>query len=321
MGTDVRGLSLALLSAAAFGSSGPFARALLDAGWTPGAAVLVRVAGSALVLVALTLLLRRPQLRAVLRARRTVLVYGVVAVAGVQVCFFSAVQTLSVGVALLLEYLAPVLVVCWLWLHTGRRPSRRTVAGGVLALLGTAGVLDVFSGATIHPAGVLWALGAAVCLSCYFLVLGRDADAGEALDPAALATAGMVVGAVAVSTAAAAGVLPVTFGSATTTTLAGRATPTWLPVLTLVLVSTVLAYLAGAAALARLGAAAGSLTGLSEVVFAVVAAWLLLGQWPTGVQLLGGALVLAGVALAQTRRRTSPAAPAPAAVEVAAGPA
>ncbi|MDP9393533.1 MAG: DMT family transporter [Actinomycetota bacterium] len=320
MGTDVRGLSLALLSAAAFGSSGPFARALLDAGWTPGAAVLVRVAGSALVLVALTLLLRRPQLRAVLRARRTVLVYGVVAVAGVQVCFFSAVQTLSVGVALLLEYLAPVLVVCWLWLHTGRRPSRRTVAGGVLALLGTAGVLDVFSGATIHPAGVLWALGAAVCLSCYFLVLGRDADAGEALDPAALATAGMVVDAVAVSTAAAAGVLPVTFGSATTT-LAGRATPTWLPVLTLVLVSTVLAYLAGAAALARLGAAAGSLTGLSEVVFAVVAAWLLLGQWPTGVQLLGGALVLAGVALAQTRRRTSPAAPAPAAVEVAAGPA
>ncbi len=297
MSGDRRGLLLVLLSAMAFGSSGPFAKALLDAGWTPGAAVLVRVVGAAVVLGALSLLLWRSQLRRVLRAPRTVVVYGVVAVAGVQVCFFTAVRTLSVGVALLLEYLAPVLVVCWLWLRTGRRPSSRTLTGGGLALLGTVGVLDVLSDVRLDLAGVLWALGAAVGLACYFLVLGRTENP-DGLQPAVLATAGTVVGAAAVALAGLLGVLPVSFGAGTTT-LAGRPVPVWVPLLALVLGSTVLAYLAGAAGLARLGATAGSLVSLSEVLFAVLTAWVLLGEWPTPVQLLGGALVVAGVVLAR----------------------
>jgi drug/metabolite transporter (DMT)-like permease len=295
-----RGLALVLLSSLAFGSSGPFAKALLDAGWSPGAAVLVRVGGAAVVLSVATALLWREQLRQVLAARRTVLVYGVVAVAGVQICFFTAVRTLSVGVALLLEYLAPVLVVAWLWWRTGRRPANRTLAGGGLALVGTIGVLDVFGGVRIDVGGVLWALGAAVCLAVYFLVLGRDDEQADAVGPAVLASAGMVVGAVTVGVAGLLGVLPVTFGSGTTV-LAGEPTPAWVPVAALVLFSTVLAYLAGAAGLARLGATTGSLVALSEVLFAVLAAWLLIGQLPTPVQFAGAALVIAGVVLTQTR--------------------
>lgn len=299
MSSRASGLVLLLLSSLAFGSSGPFAKALLDAGWSPGAAVLVRITGAAVVLCMLTVLLWRPRLRRVLRSRGTVLLYGTVAVAGVQVCFFTAVRTLSVSVALLLEYLAPVLVVGWLWLRTGRRPSPRTLAGGALALLGTVAVLDVLGGVDVDPVGVAWALAAAVCLACYFLVLGSESGVEDRPDPAVLATAGMVVGAAVVAGAGLLGVLPITVGAGTTE-LAGQSTPAWLPVAALVLGSTVLAYLAGAAGLARLGATSGSVVGLSEVLFAVLAAWALLGQWPTPAQLAGGALVVAGVVLAQT---------------------
>lgn len=318
MSGDRRGLVLVLVSAVAFGSSGPFAKALLDAGWTPGAAVLVRVAGAAVVLGLLTVLLWRPRLRRASRAPRTVLFYGVVAVAGVQVCYFTAVRTLSVGVALLLEYLAPVLVVVWLWLRTGRRPSSRTLLGGALALLGTVGVLDVLGGARIDLVGVLWGLGAAVCLACYFLVLGRDTDGQDGLEPVVLVSGGMAVGAAVVGAAALLGVLPVTVGAGTTL-LAGQPVPTWLPVVALVLGSTVAAYLAGAAGLARLGATAGSLVSLSEVLFAVLVAWLLLGEWPAPIQLAGGVLVVAGVVLARTGSAASEDAPVPTELEELAG--
>lgn len=302
------GVALALGSSLAFGTSGPFGRALLDAGWSPGAAVLVRVSGAALVLASAVAVLRRSELRAVLQAPRTLLVYGVLAVAGVQVCFFTAVQTLSVSVALLLEYLAPVLVVGFVWWRTGRRPGPTTLAGGALALSGTVLVLDVTGNVRVDPVGVLWALAAAVCLACYFLVLGRGG--ADRLDPVALAAAGLVVGAVVVAVAGLLGALPVRFGSATTE-LVGRSVPAWLPVLVLVLVSTVLAYAAGAAGLARLGATAGSVLGLAEVVFAVLASWLLLDQVPAPVQVVGAAVVVGGVLLAQVTS-TEPDEPAPA---------
>jgi drug/metabolite transporter (DMT)-like permease len=98
------GLGLALLSAASFGTSGTFAASLLAAGWTPGAAVTVRVVLAALVLTVPAVLLLRGRLAALRRGARTVTGYGLAAVAGCQLCYFNAVQHLSVAVALLVEY-------------------------------------------------------------------------------------------------------------------------------------------------------------------------------------------------------------------------
>src|SRR3546814_18824925 len=91
-----------------------------------------------------------------------VAVYGVVAVAGCQLCYFYAVEHLQVGVALLIEYTAPVAVVVWLWLRHGHRPGRLTLAGALVAAAGLVLVLDVVSGARLSAGGVLWALGALV---------------------------------------------------------------------------------------------------------------------------------------------------------------
>jgi drug/metabolite transporter (DMT)-like permease len=290
---------LALASSAAFGLSGSLARSLLDLGWSPAAVVTVRVSGAfAILLVPTLLLLRRIGLPSSRQSARMI-GYGLVAVAGAQLCYFSAVQYVSVGVALLLEYLAPVLLIGWHWARHARRPTREMLAGAGLSLVGLALVLDVTSGPTINPIGVAWGLGAALGLCAYF-VLSENRN-GESTHPLLLTTAGTGIGGAAVALAGAFGFLPMAAQTGSTT-LAGAAVPWWLPTLALIVISAVFAYLAGIVAVRRLGSSVASFVGLTEVIFAVAFAFVLLGQQPSPIQLVGGALVLAGITLVQRRR-------------------
>lgn len=287
------GLGLAVVSAATFGTSGAFAASLLDAGWTPGAAVTVRVVVAALVLTVPALLLLRGHLERLRRGSRTLLVYGVAAVAGAQLCYFNAVQHLSVAVALLLEYSGALLVVGWLWLRRGQRPGRLTVLGAGTAVLGLVLVLDLLGNVDVEPVGVLWGLGAAVGLAVYFVL---SAGTDDALPPLVVAWGGLAVGGTALLLAAAVGVLPFT-ASRADVTLLDREVSWLVPVLGLSLVAAVVAYVAGIVAARLLGAKVASFVGLTEVLFAVLFAYLLLGQTLSLAQLAGGLLVLAGIAL------------------------
>jgi drug/metabolite transporter (DMT)-like permease len=287
------GLGLAVLSSAAFGLSGPLAKSLLDAGWTAGAAVLLRLGGASLVLAIPTLLMLRGRWHRLWNNSRSLLLYGVVAVAGLQICFFNAVHHLSVGVALMIEYLAPVLIICFHWWQTRRPPGRSTALGAALAIVGMAFVVGVGGSVSVDPVGVAWGLAAAVCLSAYFVMASRQHDD---LPPLLLTAGGMTVGAVAVAVAGAVGVVPLVATSAHAR-LASTEVSWWVPALVLVLIPTVLAYLTGIAAAGRLGAKVASFVALTEVLFAVLAAWLLLGEWPHLLQLVGGACIVGGVAL------------------------
>jgi drug/metabolite transporter (DMT)-like permease len=294
------GLVIALVSAASFGLSGSLARSLLDLGWTPAAVVAVRVLGAfALLLVPCLLLLRRSGLPS-LRQSGHLVAYGVVAVALAQLCYFSAVQYLSVGVALLLEYLAPVLLIFFHWARSRRRPAASVFVGAVLALLGLVFVLDLRGGVTLNPVGVLWGLGAAVCLCAYFVL--SEEGAGAPVSPLLLTTVGTGVGGAVILGAAAVGVLPLAARTGETV-LAGSRVGWWLPALLLVGVSAVLAYLSGIVAVRRLGSSVASFVSLAEVIFAVVFAVILLAQQPSASQLVGGALVLAGIAVVQRGSR------------------
>lgn len=288
------GMVIALVSSAAFGVSGPLAKALIETGWTSGAAVLVRVSGAAAVLAVPTLLVaRRVGARSLRRQFGFLFGYGLVAVAGAQIGFFSAVRTLPVGVALLIEYVAPVIVVGWLWLRRGQRPGRRTVAGAVAAMLGLVGVLDTATPGGLDPAGVTWALFAALCLTGYFLLSARVHDD---LPPVLVIGSGMIVATAVTLLAGAVGLLPMAF-VAETTTLAGWQVPFWVPAVGLVLICSVLSYLTGIVAVRALGARLASFVALTEVLFAVVVAWLALGELPTPRQLAGGVFIVVGVVL------------------------
>ena len=293
------GLLLALASAAAFGLSGSLARSMLDLGWTPAAVVTVRILGAFAVLLLPTLFLLRRIGRPTLRQSGRLVAFGLTAVGGAQLCYFSAVQYVSVGVALLVEYLAPVLLIGWHWARNGRRPTRPVLAGAGLSLVGLALVLDVTSGMTINPLGVVWALAAAVGLCAYF-VLSEAKEGIRPIHPLVLITAGTGIGGTAVGLVGALGLLPLAVAPGTTV-LAGAQIPWWLPMLALILVSAVFSYLTGIAAVRRLGSSVASFVSLTEVIFAVTLAFVLLGQRPSPIQLVGGVLVLAGIALVQRR--------------------
>jgi drug/metabolite transporter (DMT)-like permease len=253
----------------------------------------VRVVLAALVLTAPALLLLRGRWDALRRSGRVLAVYGVAAVAGAQLCYFMAVQHLSVAVALLLEYSGALLVVLWVWLRKGQQPGRLTLVGALAAALGLALVLDIAGNADLDPVGVLWGLGAAVGLAVYFVV---SAEGEDALPPLVMAWGGLAVGGAVLASAGAVGVLPL--AAPRTDVVLLDTEVSWLvPVLGLVLVAAVIAYVAGIIGARMLGARLASFVGLTEVLFAVAFAWVLLGQSLGPSQLLGGALVVAGIAL------------------------
>jgi len=289
------GLGTAVLSAAAFGTSGAFATALIDSGWSPAAAVTARLLVAAAVLTVPALLMLRGRYRLLVREGRSVTSYGILAIGAAQLCYFNTVARLSVGVALLLEYLGILLVVGWLWLRHGHRPRRLTVAGAATALIGLALVLDVTGNHHLDPVGVLWGLGAAVGLAVYFVV---SAQGDNALPPIAMAWGGMVIASIFLGVVGLLGIVPISAGTQPVQFLHYRTS--WLvPVLGISLVAGVFAYSSGITAARALGAKLASFLGLAEVLFAVLFAWLLLGQLPRPVQLVGGAFLVAGVALVQ----------------------
>ena len=285
------GLGFAVLSASAFGLSGSLARGLMDAGWSSAAAVAIRILLAAAVLVpvaAVQLRGRWPLLRTNLPL---IAGYGLVAVAGCQLAYFNAVAHMQVGVALLIEYTAPVAVVGWLWARHGQRPGRLTVLGALLAGAGLVLVLDLASGARASTTGILWALGAMVGVAVYFVL---SADRENGLPATVLAAGGLVLGGFALLLLGVVGILPLT-ASTGPVRFDGFTVPWWVPVLALGVLSAALAYVAGIAATRRLGSRLASFVALSEVLVALVAAWLLLGEIPRWIQVLGGALILAGV--------------------------
>ncbi len=287
------GFAFAALAAASFGLSGALASSLLDAGWSPAALVLCRIVVGALVLAGPAVVSLRGRWH-LLRVHAPLLVaYGLVAVAGCQLAYFSAVERLPVAVALLIEYTAPVAVIAWLWARHGQRPTRLTLVGAAVAGGGLMLVLDVMNAGAVDGLGVVWGLLAMAGCAFFFIVSASDDDV---LPPIVLAAGGLVVGAVGLAAAAGLGLVRLTASTADAA-YRGTSVPWWLPVLALGVVTAALAYVAGILAARGLGARMASFAALLEVLFAVVFAWLLLGQLPRSVQLLGGVFVLAGVVL------------------------
>jgi drug/metabolite transporter (DMT)-like permease len=315
-------LGLALVSSVCFGSSGPFAKSLIHAGFSPLQAVWLRVAGAALVLVPVTLALRGGAAFRV--ARRggglpLLVIFGVTGVAGCQACYFVAAARLPVGVAILLEYTGPVLVVGWLR-FVRRAPVARSAAVGVaVALAGVACVVQVWAGLRLDGIGLLAGLGAAAAQAAYFLVAKRmTADT----DPLVLTSAGFVVGTATLTLIAAPWSIPWRLLPAEVT-IAEQSAPAWLVAAWIIVVSTVVAYVTSVLVVRRLPAPVAAAVSYPEAVAAAVFAWLVLGERLAAVQIIGGLIVLVGAFIAQravaTDRPLTVSADDPATAPAAAG--
>jgi len=285
------GLPLAIAAALSFGMSGAWARGLIDAGWTPGAAVTVRIWVAALVLLVPTVVALRGRWTLLRRNLWTIAAYGLLAVTATQLFYFQAVAVMDVGLALLIEYTAPIAVVLWLWMRRGEKPTGRSILGAIIAFVGLVLMLDVLSGRSVDVGGILWAFGAMVGAAAYFILSAKN-DTG--LPPIALAGSGLLVGALGLTIAGAVGILPISWSTDDVAYRFGTV-PWFVPVLAIGLIATALAYVLGIASTRLLGSRLASFIALAEVVAALLFGWMLLGQLPNPLQAVGAALVLAGV--------------------------
>ncbi|MBO2454123.1 EamA family transporter [Actinomadura barringtoniae] len=294
--TKAWGLGLAVFSSVCFGASGPFGKALIQAGLSPLQAVWLRILGATIVLVPLVALLRSRGSLTAARAHWPALVgNGLLGVAGCQALYFVAASRLPVGIAILLEFCGPILVLGWIGL-VRRAPVHRTAAAGVtVAMIGLAMVVQVWSGLKLDALGLAAGLGAAACQACYFLLIERLSGK---VDPLVATASGSLVAALALTAIASPWSLPWTVLS-DAVPVGDHHAPGWALAAWVILVSTVLAYLTGVAAVQRLSAQVAGAICYTEAVAATLIAWAALGERLTTVQLIGGAIVLAGAFIAQ----------------------
>ncbi len=286
------GLIMAVASALAFSSSGPFIKPLLEGGWSLGAALLVRMGVAGLILSPAFFLAMKRRPAFLRRHWRLILGFGLMPVLGCQLFFFSAMQRMPVAVALLIQYLAPVMLVAFVWVRTRKAPSALVLWGSAVAIVGLVLVIDI-SGASFDLVGTLLALAAAVCVCAYFVISER---AGDDLPPLALAAGGLLTGTAFMAILIVSGILPFD-APAIDVVLAGAAVPWFVPLLWVAAIATTLGYALGVMAVPRIGSRVASFVGLSEVLFALGFAWLFLSEVPAPIQFVGGALILAGVVL------------------------
>lgn len=296
------GYVYALLGALFFGANGSLIKLLVeDGGLTATQLTQFRVLGSAIIAGLVLLATDRKAFRLSPRQLLVMAVLGIAGVAVLQATYAAAVAVLPVGIALLLEYLAVLFVaLVAFFVFKERVKSRLWVAIG-LVLLGLVAVARPWE-ARLDPFGVTMALVAAMSLTIYFVVGERQVARTSPL-------------AVAFWTTLFASVFWAFFSGwweldlatfARPLDLAGQwgdwSLPLGIPLVVTVVAGSFLPFFLSFTALKHLTATAAGVVASSEVVFAFAAAWVWLGESLDAFGLLGAAIVLTGIVIAQTAR-------------------
>ncbi|WP_168916162.1 EamA family transporter [Microcella flavibacter] len=290
------GLALGLLAAASFGTSGALVKPLLQAGWSPAAAVAVRVLIGGLVLLPIALVQLRGRWRTLWVGRWRILGMALVGVVGTQLFYFASLQTIPVGTAILIEYMAPLLLVLVAWVLSRRAPRPVVLIGSALAVAGLVLIVAPGGDGALDPVGVALAAGAMVGAAGYYVIAARPA---HGLPSIALACVALLLSAALLGLVGLTGLLPMTASFADVEVL-GTVAAWWVPLLLVGIISTAIAYASSISASAILGARLAAFMGLLEVAMASLWAFLLIGEQLTALQGLGGLLILGGIAFVRS---------------------
>ncbi len=300
------GIVAAGAAALLFALNGSVSKTVLESGLSSLRLVELRSAGAAVCLLLAVLLTRPRSLRAAPRELAFLGLAGVVGIGLVQWLYFVAIGRLPVGIALLLEYLAPVLVVVWVRFVQREAVRTRVWSALVLSVVGLVIVAQAWRGLQLDGLGVLAGLGAAMSLAAYYLTSERGLGRR---DPLSLAAWTFTAAALFWSAAQPWWTFPwddLTRAVALPGPLPDADVPAWLLVGWVVVLGTVVPYGLILLALRSLGSARTGLLGMAEPVLAALVAYLVLGEALSPVQLLGGAVVLTGIVLAETARTPPP---------------
>ncbi|HSJ22132.1 MAG TPA: EamA family transporter [Nocardioidaceae bacterium] len=298
------GLGLVLLGATLFIVNAGVSRVALRAGVEPVTLTTIRVTGTFVVLLAAAALFRRSALRPP-PGRLLVLVvaHGLIGVATLQWTYFVAIDRLPVGMALLLEFQAPILVAVWARVVQKEAVRPRAWVGLLLAVAGLAATTGIWRGLVLDPVGIAAGLGAAVCLAAYFLI--GEHGVGT-LDPLRVILWSFLVASVALNL-----VSPVTAFDTSVLgvevsllgALSEYAAPVWLVLAWIVVLGTVVPFGVELLALRHLSATKVTMIAMLEPVGVSALGWLWFAERLDAVAVVGGVTVIAGIVLAQTARQ------------------
>ena len=264
----------------------------------------VRATGAALILVVGVALVRPAALRTTRRELGFLAVFGVFGLAFVQLFYFVGIQRLDIGIALVINYLAPVFVALWARFYVHEPVRRRLWLAIALSLLGLSLVVELWGGgASLDAVGVLACLVTALAYAGYVLMAEHSLETGR--DVYSLLAWGFTFAAVFWAIVQPWWSFPVEQVEGSVSLL-GRfddvTVPVWLLLGYIVVLGTVVPFILLVSALHHVPATRVTIVAMLEPVLAAIVAWIWLGEELAAVQIAGGLIVLAGVILAQTAR-------------------
>jgi drug/metabolite transporter (DMT)-like permease len=293
---------IALLgSVSLFAANGSVSKALLLSGIDAAKLSQIRATGAFVILFMLALIFVRSQLKLKLNEIPKFIGYGIVGVALVQYLYFVAIERLDIGVALVIEYTAPVLVALWARFGEKEPVKQRVWFALAITIAGLSLVTNIWGGFTLDTIGFIAAALAAISLAVYF-VTGEKLVAKRS--PLAVVT--LAFGASVIFWAI---FEPwwnfetnIFQGETSLFTDSTSTLPTWSLMAWMIVMGTIAPFFLSFVALRHLKARTVAIVGTLEPVTASAIAFVLLNESLLAIQLLGGAAVLIGVVLAETAK-------------------
>ena len=291
-----------ITAAMGFAVGGIAAKILREANLDAFRLTQIRITAAALILLVIALIRGKEQLYVKRGEIKDLVLFGIIGIAVVNSFYYFALKYLYVSVALIIEFTAPIWIALYLRFVKKKNIPLSAWVGIGCAFLGLVLISQVWSGESLHPLGVFVAILDALALAFYFLTADR---LGQTRNSLSLTTWGMGIAAVFWAIALPWWNFPFEFLTQTFTLsgeLSRYSAPGWALILWIVVTATVIPYLLTVAAIRELSASTSSVIGMIEPIFAGVIAWLLLNEAFTNIQLLGCAVVLIGIYLADKAR-------------------
>ena len=298
------GFALVITGAFLFIVNAGVSRVALRAGVDPLSLTTIRVTGTFLILLVIVALFRRQALRPPTgRIGLLIVVHGLIGVAGLQWTYFVAIDRLPVGMALLLEYQAPILVALWARFVQKEPVRHRMWVGLALAMTGLAAATGIYKGLEFDTIGIIAGFGAAICFSAYFLIGEHGVGV---LDPWRVILWSFLVASIGLNV-----ISPITGFSFDLVSrdvsllgiLDGYDAPVWALLLWIVTLGTVVPFAVELFALRHLRATTVTMIAMLEPVGVSALGWVWFFERLDTIALVGGVAVIAGIVLAESARR------------------
>lgn len=295
------GYLLYLIAATLWAFNGTVSKIILLSVGDPARVSQLRTTAAFLILITVVAFTNRKAFKLTKAELPVLITYALLGITLTQWAYFEAISRMPVGIALLIEFTAPIYIVLWVRFVRGQHVRSTIWLGLAMAISGLALVAQVWKGATLDSVGMLFAFGATFSLIIYYL-LGEKASQNR--DSVSLIMWGFFFASIFWAITQPWSTFPFESLNKTVEPFVNSSTtaPLWLLISYMVIGGTVLPFVLVVMAIKHLGAAGASLMGMMEPLIAFLVAWIVLGESLNAIQIIGGLVMLTGVYVAELAR-------------------